>query len=141
MQYDGRSSKIVVAESERTILEMLQMRLDVAGYHPITARTGADALEVLRNTRPDALLLDLNLPDIRGTEILLALKREPGRVQIPVLVTGRNLGVDDIRDAIALGARDCLVKPYSGADILDRISRMLKRQAPAPAVSQRYVYC
>ncbi len=133
MQLAGRASKIVIAECDRTVLELLQVRLHVAGYHPIAVRDGLGAMEVLRNIRPDAVLLELNLPDVDGFEVRRALNGQPERLPAPVLVMGRSLSAEDIRRAIGLGARDCLTKPFSGADALDRLSRMLKRQAQVPA--------
>jgi len=52
----------------------------------------------------------------------------------PILIMGRALGVEDIRRAVALGARDCLAKPFSGADVLTRVSRLLQKRTDSPAV-------
>jgi len=131
MQFDGRSSKIMIAESDRTILEMLQIRLDVAGYHPIGVRNGAAALELLQHTRPDAMIVELNLPDVDGYEVLKAMSAYSNRVPPPALIMGRGLSMDAIKRAISLGARDCLAKPFSGADALDRVSRLLKMKPQA----------
>ena len=139
MLFEGRGSKIMVAEHDRTILEMLQVRLDVAGYHPIAVRTGASVLEMLNNIRPAALVLDLNLPDIDGFRILAVLQAQAERIATPTLVVGRQLAVDDIRRAVSLGARDCLAMPFSGAEILDRLTRMLKRPSP-PQERQKVAY-
>ncbi len=132
MQLDGRSSKVVVADNDRTILELLQIRLDVAGYHAIGVRNGTQAMEMLQTLRPSAMVLDLNLPDIDGFEVLRAMQARPKTIPFPILVIGRKLAMDDVKRAISLGARDCMAKPFSGADILDRVARMLSRPAPAP---------
>jgi DNA-binding response OmpR family regulator len=139
MQFEGRPSRIVVVESDRTVLQLLQLRLEVAGYHVITARNGAAAMEILRNMRPDAVVVELNLPDVHGFEILRALNGQPDRVPTPALVTARNPSADDIRRAISLGARDCMAKPFSGADVLDRVARVLKRGPAAPLRQPLYL--
>jgi DNA-binding response OmpR family regulator len=141
MQFDGRSTKIMIIDNDRTVLEMVQIRLDVAGFHPIAARSGLAALEVLSTSRPDALILERNLPDLDGLDVLRTLSTLPGR-PVPVLLVGRNLAAEDIRAGVQLGVRDVLAKPFSGATVLERLARMLKKGAPIPgaAPAQRSVY-
>ena len=140
MQFDGRASKIMIVDHDRTTLEMVQIRLDVAGFHPMTARSGRAALEVLETSRPAALILERNLPEMCGLELLRALAAMPGR-PVPVLLVGRNLEAEDVRAGMLLGVRDCLAKPFSGAIVLERLARMLKRSATpmAPAAFARPV--
>jgi DNA-binding response OmpR family regulator len=137
MQVNGRGAKIMVAEHDRAILELLQIRLDVAGYHPIGVRDGAAAIELLQNVRPDALVVDMNLPERDGFEVLKALNGHRQRVPTPALIMGRNLSAESVKRAVSLGARDCLAKPFSGADALDRVMRLLQR--PAACKPVRYV--
>lgn len=132
MQFDGRASKILVIDNDRTTLEMLHLRLDVAGFHPLSARSGQAALEMLEASRPDAVILERNLPDMCGMDLLRAMSAMPGR-PAPVLLVGRNLAAEDVRASLQLGVRDCLAKPFSGAVVLERLIRMLKRSAAAPA--------
>lgn len=136
MQFDGRASKVMVVDHDRTNLEMLQIRLDVAGFHPIAVRYGRDALEMLGNARPDAVILERNLPDIDGMELLRAMAALPGR-PAPVLLVGRNIAAEDVRAGIELGVRDCLAKPFSGTVVLERLTRMLKRTAPGASAPAR----
>jgi len=131
MQFDGRASKIMIVDHDRTTLEMMQIRLDVAGFHPMAARSSRAALEVLETSRPAALILERNLPEMCGLELLRAMAAMPGR-PVPVLLVGRNLAVEDVREGMLLGVRDCLAKPFSGAAVLERLTRMLKRTASAP---------
>lgn len=124
----------MVADSDRTVLELLQIRLDVAGYRSCAARTGQAALDIMKNSRPAALVLDLQLPDMDGFEVLEALAPRGGGVTFPILVIGKRLGAEDVQRAVRLGARDCMAKPFSGADVLERISRLLHRPSqPAPS--------
>jgi two-component system KDP operon response regulator KdpE len=57
MQFDGRGTKIMVVDHDRTTLEMVQIRLDVAGYHPLAARSSLAALEMLKASRPERVKL------------------------------------------------------------------------------------
>jgi DNA-binding response OmpR family regulator len=141
MQFDGRASKIMIVDHDRTTLEMMQIRLDVAGFHPMAARSSRAALEVLHTSRPAALILERNLPDMCGLELLRAMAAMPGR-PVPVLLVGRNLAAEDIQAGMLLGVRDCLAKPFSGAAVLERLTRMLKRTvaAAAPASAREVVH-
>jgi DNA-binding response OmpR family regulator len=130
MSFETRSQKVMIAENDRAVAEMLQIRLDVAGYHTMACRNGVQTMEILSAMRPDVLILDLGLPDMDGWAILQALNNRFGKPPFPVLVMGRRLGVEDVRRAVTMGARDCLAKPFSGAEIVDRVERLLRRPAP-----------
>lgn len=142
MNPDLKDRRIVVCDSDRTVLELLQIRLDLAGCHTFVARTGAVALETIRAMRPHALLLELNLPEMDGFEVLRTLNPRGEGIAFPVLVMGKKLAPADIQRAVGLGARDVLIKPFSGADVLERVARQFRRAAaparpvPAGAVAQ-----
>lgn len=132
MNFDTRGLKVMVAEHDRAVLEMLQIRLDVAGYHTCMARNGIMALETLKTFRPSALLIDLRLPELNGFEVLKLMNPRGAKLRYPVLVMARDLDADDIRQAMALGASDCIAKPFSGAEVLERLTRLLRRPVPPP---------
>ena len=145
MQFDGRGSKILVIDHDRTTLEMVQIRLDVAGFHPQAARSSLAALEVLAVSRPDAVILERNMPVVDGIALLREMANLPGRQTPPVLLVGRNIAADDVRIGVQLGVRDVLAKPYSGAAVLERLSRMLRKGAhpagtAAAAAGHQHVY-
>lgn len=130
MIHEAHARKIIVGDSDRTVLELLQIRLDLAGYHALVARTGSEVLEILRYHRPAAMILDTGLAQLNAFEVLEYLWRRGERPNCPVLVMGRKLSVEDIQTAIGLGATTCLAKPFSGADMLDRVARMLRPPRP-----------
>jgi DNA-binding response OmpR family regulator len=132
MNFDMRDLKIMVVENDRAVLEMLQIRLEVAGYHTCAARTGNMALEALRGVRPAAMLMNLNLPEVDGFDVLEALNPRRDLLPLPTLVMARKLGAEAIQRAVALGTRDCMTMPFSGADMLDRVARLLRKPAAAP---------
>ncbi len=130
MNFDTRGLKIMVVENDRTVLEIIQLRLEVAGFHSAMARTGRSAIEALANFRPAALVIEMNLPDMSGLDVLEALNSSVDRCAVPTLIMAKQLGQGDLKLAISLGARDCIAKPFSGADILTRVSRLLGKSAP-----------
>ena len=121
-----RASKVLVVDADRAVLEMLQIRLDVAGYHPLGARTGTGGLEILRNMRPAALVLDAAVAEMGAFDVLSLIQRDRAHLACPILLTGKKLGAEDVRRAATLGVQTCMVKPYSGADVLERIAKLLK---------------
>lgn len=124
--------RVLVVDHDRTTLEMAQIRLEVAGYAVSTARNGVAALAVLESGGADAVVLERHLPAMASLQILEALTSTPG-AGVPVLLTGRGLGADDVDAAAGYGVCDGLMKPFSGADLLDRVDRMLAAGAPVPA--------
>lgn len=133
MDMSLQGAKVVIADGDRTVLELLQIRLDIAGFHTCVARNGDAVFETLKLVRPVAMIIDLALPGMDGFEVMSKLTVRGAKLPCPTIVMGRKLGPDDIRRAIALGARDCLIKPFSGADALERVSRLLRPPKPAPA--------
>lgn len=132
MNFNTRGLKVMVAENDRTVLELLQIRLDLAGYDTCMARNGVMALETLKTFRPAALVMELNLPEMNAFEVLKALNPRGQKLPFPVLIMAKNLGAEDIQQALALGAQDCMAKPFSGVDALERITRLLRRTCAAP---------
>ena len=135
MNFNTREQEVMVVENDRAVLEMLQIRLNVAGFHTSMARNGRLALETLRTSRPAALVIELNLPEMNAFEVLEALNPRGEKLPFPTLVMAKNLAAEDIQRAIRLGARDCMAKPFSGADALDRVMRMLRKPASPPILA------
>ncbi|TCS14520.1 response regulator [Caulobacter sp. BK020] len=126
-------TRILVADSDRAVLEMLQIRLDLAGYHALAARSGPAALEVAHNMRPAILVLDLVITEMSAFEVMAALQRDVARPVGQILLVGKRLGVDEVKRGAALGVRACMLKPFSGADLVERVGKMLKPPSPTPA--------
>ena len=122
-------ARVLIADSDRAVSEMLQIRLDVAGYHPLSARSGVGALEIIRNMRPAAFVLDLGIPEMDAFDLLTILQKDRSRPPCPTILIGKRLGLEEIKRAATLGVRTCMVKPFSGADLLERVAKILK---PAP---------
>lgn len=140
MMPNSKAQTIFVADSDRTVLELLQIRLDVAGYHACVARTGNAVLDMLRHTRPAAMIIDTKLAEVDGFEVLRILQQKNLTPPLPILVMGRALTAEDIQRALRLGARDCMSKPFAGADVLDRVGRLLRRPSPSAAPQAAHAY-
>ena len=126
-----RNVKVVVADADRALLEMLQIRLDLAGYHTLPARSGPAALDLIRRTHPALVIVELRLPEIDGFGIIeeLMLRREP--ITFKALAMSKEWGAAEIRRAAALGVKSCVTKPFGGADMLERAAKILGVEAPS----------
>lgn len=124
--------RVLIVDHDRTTLEMAQIRLEVAGYVVFTARNGVAALEILSQGRVDGVVLERHLAAMASLQVLEALPAAPGG-RVPVLLTGRGLTAEDVDAAAGYGVCDGLAKPFSGADLLERVDRMLAAGAPTPA--------
>jgi len=116
---------VLLIEDEPNISEAIRFILTRDGFRVACHDQGGDALEVVRNQRPDALILDAMLPGRTGYDILRDLRAEPATASLPVLMlTARGQGRD--RDlAAAAGASGFMAKPFSNADVLASVRALL----------------
>jgi DNA-binding response OmpR family regulator len=127
-------SKVLVAEDDTAIRELIQTQLRLAGYDTFSAHNGREALDRVRDWRPHAMLLDINMPVVDGFGVLEELQvLDPERRVAVMVLTARHSG-EDVRRAIALGAKDFLMKPFTHTDLVNRVRRLLR---PRPAVYLR----
>ena len=126
LQPERHRARIFIAEDDRAILDLLETRLALAGYLTSSASDGREALARIVSSRPTAILLDVNMPGLDGFDVLRALKEMPGLSRIPVMMLTARNAAEDVRKAIALGAKDFLAKPFDDQQLLDRIARLLR---------------
>ena len=124
--------RVLIVDHDRTTLEMAQIRLEVAGYEAVAVRDAVAALHVMETGQIDGVVLERQLPAMASLQILEALASRPGG-PVPVLLTGRKLTDEDVGAAASHGVCAGLSKPYSGADLLERVDRMLAEGAPVCA--------
>ncbi|WP_165186133.1 response regulator transcription factor [Caulobacter soli] len=126
----GRT-RILVVEDDPIVLDLITTRLDIAGYDTYFARDGFEGLKRLHELRPSALVLDLNMPRLDGFGLLRKMRLE-GLNTPTMVLTARNQP-DDVQQAITLGARDFLAKPFKDEQLLQRVGRLLRRAPARPA--------
>lgn len=124
-------ARILVVEDERDLQRVLDFNLRQAGHEVLSALRGEEGLRLAREHRPQLILLDLMLPDLSGTEVCKALKRDTKTQAIPVLVlTAKGEEIDRVV-GFELGAEDYVVKPFSVRELLLRIDVILRRTSGA----------
>jgi two-component system, OmpR family, KDP operon response regulator KdpE len=124
--------RILVVDDEEQIRRFLTITLRAAGYAPMQAANGADALSMCEKQAPDLVLLDLGLPDICGHEVIRRLRARSGP---PVIVLSVRHADDDKVQALDAGAHDYVQKPFSTPELLARIRSCL-RMNPAQSSLQ-----
>ena len=125
MPPEQRNTRIFIAEDDRNLLELLTTRLSLAGYDTVFGRDGWEALEGIHACRPAAILLDVNMPRLDGFGVLRHLKKSASVAHIPVMMLTARNAPEDIKEAVTLGARDYLTKPFSDALLISRVARLL----------------
>jgi len=116
--------RILIAEDDAGICDLLRDQIEAAGFETNVARDGYEALERIFHFRPHAMVLDINMPGLDGFGVLQSLKDRA--IRLPVLVLTARHDVSDVRRAVSLGARDYLTKPFTEAQVKARIARLLR---------------
>ncbi len=123
---------LLVIDDEVQIRRLLRLTLESAGYRVREAETGALGLNEAAVQRPEAIVLDLSLPDMGRLDVLRRLREWS---QIPVLILSVRGGESDKIAALDAGADDYLTKPFSGGELLARMRVLLRRAQPTGEVS------
>jgi two-component system response regulator MprA len=120
--------RILVVDDDRAVREALRRALALAGYEVEAAEQGEEALELVAQAVPDAVVLDIGLPGIDGLEVCRRIRRLGNRVPI-LMVTARD-AVDDRIAGLDVGADDYMVKPFDVGELKARVRALLRRVAP-----------
>lgn len=123
------SARILVVDDEPQIRRVMRTTLASQGYIVTDARSGEEALDRLREDKPDLILLDMNLPGIGGLETCRAIRG--GSDAAIIMLTVRNTEQDKV-DALDAGADDYVIKPFNTRELLARIRAALRRLPVAP---------
>jgi two-component system KDP operon response regulator KdpE len=115
---------ILIVEDEPELVRALRINLRARQYNVLTAATGREALTVAASHPPDAIILDLGLPDIDGTEVIVALREW---YHAPVIVLSGRTSPGDKIGALDVGADDYVTKPFAMAELLARLRAALRR--------------
>jgi len=123
-----KGTRVLVVDDEPQILRAVEMKLRGAGYSVETAGSAQEALTKAAMRPPEAIILDLLLPDGRGTDVCCELRRWS---VVPILVLSAVGEEKDKNEALDAGADDYVTKPFSGDELLARLRAALRRAAPS----------
>jgi two-component system response regulator MprA len=118
--------RILVVDDDLAVCRSIDRALRLEGYEVDTVASGGEALEAVASGSPDALVLDLQLPDLDGLAVCRRI-REAGD-DIPILMLTARHGIDDRVQGLDAGADDYLVKPFALEELLARLRALLRRR-------------
>lgn len=125
MSGGGDSPLIVVVDDERELLELVELRLTMAGYRVLTAEDGDAGLELIRESRPALAILDVRMPGLDGYELTRVIRDDPELRGMKVVMLSASVHKDEVKKGMDVGADDHLKKPFKAADLLEAIARVL----------------
>src|SRR4051812_15534655 len=117
--------RVLVVDDDRAVRDALRRALTLAGYDVHPADGGVDALTQVASAVPDAVVLDIGMPDVDGLEVCRHLRRAGNRVPI-LMLTARD-AVEDRIDGLDAGADDYLVKPFDVGELKARLRALMRR--------------
>lgn len=117
--------RVLVIEDDDSVRSALRRALVLGGYEVILAETGQEGLLSARTSVPDAIVLDLGLPDIDGVQVCQALRESGDRT--PILMLTARAAVEDRVEGLEAGADDYLVKPYDVRELRARLKAIMRR--------------
>lgn len=119
------ANRILIADDDPFLRELLTHKLSAAGYVVVAARHGGEALDLCQYPLPDLVVLDAMMPVADGFEVLRRLKADPATRTVPVIMLTALRREEDVVGALQLGAADYLVKPFIPDELVARIGRLL----------------
>lgn len=130
-----RPVRILVVDEEGPLTHVVSLALALEGWTVEVARDGASALRRIRSSPPDLVLLDVTLPDMRGTDLVTQLRASGDTLPV-VFLTGR-ASLEDRIEAFTAGGDDYITKPFSLDELVDRLNPIVRRLGLAPT-SRRF---
>ena len=124
---DGGPVRVLVVDDEANLTELLTMALRYEGWEVTSAGTGLQAVRAAKDVDPDAVVLDMMLPDIDGLEVLRRMRAD--RPAVPVLFLTAKDAVEDRVAGLTAGGDDYVTKPFSLEEVVARLRALMRRTA------------
>jgi CheY-like chemotaxis protein len=120
-------TKILVADDERDIRELIGFTLRFAGFDVVLTADGIEAIEKAPLEQPDLILLDVRMPKITGYEVCRQLKENPVTSAIPIVFLSAKGQDGEIKQGLASGAVEYIVKPFAPDELTNQVKDILQR--------------
>lgn len=123
--------KILVAEDERDIRELIAFTLRFAGFDVELAVNGADAVEKAPQVEPDLILMDVRMPKMTGYQACAALMQIPGMQNTPVVFLSAKGQESEIQEGLSAGATEYILKPFAPDELIKQVKQILQQHGKA----------
>ena len=120
-------AKIVIAEDERDIRDLVAFTLRFAGHEVATASNGEEAVELAKKENPDIILLDVRMPRMTGYDACREIKKQPALVDTPVVFLSAKGQEAEVETGMDAGAEEYLLKPFAPDELTLRVSEILAK--------------
>ena len=124
---DAACDTVLIIEDEADVLELIRLHLTKAGFRALGARDGKSGLALARSAKPDVIVLDLMLPEMRGEDVCSELKSAESTAAIPVIMLTAKAQPEERIAGLELGADDYVAKPFSPRELVLRVQALLRR--------------
>jgi two-component system alkaline phosphatase synthesis response regulator PhoP len=121
--------KILIVDDEPDCISIIQCRLEWSHYNVITANNGREGLEKASQEKPDLILLDTNMPEMNGYEMLERMRKDSALKDTPVIMVTALCDAKDVDKASSYGISDYVTKPVDFAKLTEKISNILKNKS------------
>ena len=121
--------KIIIVEDEPDTAEMFAEMMRLSGYHVLKSYGGTPAIALISHEIPDAVVLDVMMPDLSGLEVLRHLRQNPRLEKIPVIAVSAKSLPSDIKNGLDAGANKYLTKPVAFQDLNAAVRDMINAAA------------
>lgn len=122
--------KILAIEDNQDIRELIAFILRREGFQISTAADGISGLSLIKETKPNLVLLDVMMPEFSGFEVLDAIRKDKNSKirEVPILMITSKPTIEDVDQALKLGANDYLVKPFRPATLVEKVRELLTQE-------------
>ena len=133
----GRApKKILVVEDDADIAQLVKLYLEKEGFRTLVAKSGVEALKLIKSDFPDLLVLDLMLPEIDGIEVCKRVRNTPDTALLPIIMLTAKAEESDTIVGLEFGADDYVPKPFSPKALVARVKALLRRLDRQPEDNQ-----
>lgn len=120
-------AKILIAEDERDIRDLIVFTLQFAGYQVAAAANGEEAVNMARQNKPDLILMDVRMPRMTGYEACALMKADPDLRDVPVVFLSAKGQDSEIQTGLQVGAVEYLLKPFAPDQLILRVQEVLQK--------------
>ncbi len=123
MNTSKSGKKVLIVDDELDTLELIKLVLESGGFKTILATNGMEALEKVKESKPDLILLDIMMPDMDGWEVFRKIKENNSKIPVAIL-TAKAQNIDRLLGLHVLKADDYITKPFGKNELIDKVKKL-----------------